>query len=95
MKLSQLEALVAKMRRCATAMNIQDPNVTFWEDDRAKLEQAIEDKPVFITFDFPNEVANLPASGHVCPVDMDDVKRGDFSIPITVVPTPGSRLRIL
>lgn len=90
MKLSQLEALVTELRACAKANNVDNPEVIFWESNRAALTKALSANPVFLNLDIDPSVFNAPVKDHACVFESEEqnTKRGDYHLPIRVVPLP-------
>lgn len=81
MKLSDLEKLVAVMRAHAKKMNVEDPNVEFYEDSREALLEAHKKGAVFMNME-PVADAAEKIGDHVCVTGGDVAKRGDFAIPL-------------
>lgn len=82
MKLSRLEQLVAAMRDKANRMNVDDPEVQFYEDNKQELREAL-DANVFCNMDIVL-VGDLSETMRNCvvPVSGDTAQRGDFCLPL-------------
>lgn len=88
MKLSDLEQLVAVMRAKADDMQVADPNVVFYDDDRTALLAALERPMSFIDMD-PFDSCARHIDDHVVLGGFENglrsVKlRGDFAIPLKI-----------
>lgn len=85
MKLSRLEQLVAAMRDKANRMNVDDPEVQFYEDNKQELREAL-DANVFCNMDIVL-VGDMSETmrNYVVPVSGDAAQRGDFCLPLKPV----------
>lgn len=82
MKLSALEMLVAAMRSKATDMGIADPNVEFYENDRAAILAAHATGVAFMNMEVEPDVLENSLREYVVLSDGDKAQRGDFAIPL-------------
>ena len=82
MKLSTLEALVKAMRERASANDVDDPNVEFYENNCPQFAATLANGNAFVNFDIDGEVSRDTLRHHVVTSDGSAAKRGDYAIPI-------------
>ena len=83
MKLSELERLVAVMRAKADDMQVADPNVVFYDDDRSALLEALADPVAYVDMD-PLDDCAKHIDDHVVAGKQAAKMRGDFAIPLKI-----------
>lgn len=88
MKLSELEHLVAVMRAKADDMQVADPNVVFYDDDRSALLEALAGPVAYVDMDPLDDCAKY-IDDHIVAGDSEAGEpaakmRGDFAIPLKI-----------
>ena len=82
MKLSTLEALVKAMRERASANDVDDPNVEFYENNCPQFAATLQNGNAFVNFDIDEEVTRETLCRHTVTSDGSAAKRGDYAIPL-------------
>lgn len=82
MKLSTLEALVKAMRERASANDVDDPNVEFYETNCLDPAATRANGNAFVNFDIDEEVTRETLRHHTVTSDGSAAKRGDYAIPL-------------
>jgi hypothetical protein len=85
MKLSAILRFLSDAQKQAADMGNPDPEVTFWDDNRAHLCAVANSKAVFVNMTIRADVADLDIGNHIVRVDHGDARRGDVSIPVSVL----------
>ena len=85
MKLSAILRLLSDAQAQALAMGNTDPDVTFWDDNRAHLCAVANSKAVFVNMSIRDDVADLDIGNHIIRTTKGNATRGDLSLPVSVM----------
>lgn len=82
MKLSYLESLVKAMRAHADRNGNEDPNVEFYDDNRAAITEALASGSPFLNMEVVPDITDSGIHQFAMVSDGSAARRGDFAIPV-------------